>query len=171
VQCFPSNFSVFAIFSAALVNLDRPKKLMPKHRMNGLVQEPPLGAGVSRADAARQLAAQERDSERTSRLFLGGAGGGSQAAATSAPLDLASLGAAANPTAAASGATESDASGSQGSERAFLDRASDRRTTAGDRLVPPVDPNVVQAGSIIPAAPITGIRSDLPGQITAQVTR
>jgi type IV secretion system protein VirB10 len=28
----------------------------------------------------------------------------------------------------------------------------------------------VQAGSIIPAALITGIRSDLPGQITAQVT-
>lgn len=32
-------------------------------------------------------------------------------------------------------------------------------------------PNVVQAGSIIPAALITGIRSDLPGQITAQVTQ
>jgi type IV secretion system protein VirB10 len=29
----------------------------------------------------------------------------------------------------------------------------------------------VQAGSIIPAALITGIRSDLPGQITAQVTQ
>jgi type IV secretion system protein VirB10 len=33
-----------------------------------------------------------------------------------------------------------------------------------------VSPYVVQAGSIIPAALITGIRSDLPGQITAQVT-
>ena len=31
-------------------------------------------------------------------------------------------------------------------------------------------PFVVQAGTIIPAALITGIRSDLPGQITAQVT-
>ena len=31
-------------------------------------------------------------------------------------------------------------------------------------------PYVVQAGSVIPAALITGIRSDLPGQITAQVT-
>jgi len=29
---------------------------------------------------------------------------------------------------------------------------------------------VVQAGTIIPASLITGIRSDLPGQITAQVT-
>src|SRR3546814_14685963 len=34
----------------------------------------------------------------------------------------------------------------------------------------PASPNIVQAGSIIPAALITGIRSDLPGQITAQVT-
>jgi type IV secretory pathway VirB10-like protein len=33
-----------------------------------------------------------------------------------------------------------------------------------------VSPFVVQAGTIIPAALITGIRSDLPGQITAQVT-
>jgi type IV secretion system protein TrbI len=131
---------------------------------------PPPNAGVSRADAARQLAAQERDAARTSRLFLGGAGGGSQAT-ISAPADLASLGAAANPTAAASAAAESGASGSQGNKRAFLDRASDRRTTASDRLTPPVDPNVVQAGSIIPAALITGIRSDLPGQITAQVTQ
>lgn len=39
-----------------------------------------------------------------------------------------------------------------------------------ERLVPPASPNIVQAGSIIPAALITGIRSDLPGQITAQVT-
>ena len=29
---------------------------------------------------------------------------------------------------------------------------------------------VVQAGTVIPAALITGIRSDLPGQIMAQVT-
>jgi hypothetical protein len=29
---------------------------------------------------------------------------------------------------------------------------------------------VVQAGNVIPASLITGIRSDLPGQITAQVT-
>ncbi|WP_306766608.1 TrbI/VirB10 family protein, partial [Escherichia coli] len=34
----------------------------------------------------------------------------------------------------------------------------------------PASPNVLQAGAVIPAALITGIRSDLPGQITAQVT-
>jgi type IV secretion system protein VirB10 len=34
----------------------------------------------------------------------------------------------------------------------------------------PVSRYVVQAGAVIPAALITGIRSDLPGQVTAQVT-
>lgn len=34
----------------------------------------------------------------------------------------------------------------------------------------PASPYVVQAGTIISAALITGIRSDLPGQISAQVT-
>ncbi|RVD30308.1 TrbI/VirB10 family protein, partial [Mesorhizobium sp. M4A.F.Ca.ET.020.02.1.1] len=36
---------------------------------------------------------------------------------------------------------------------------------------PPASPYVLQAGAVIPAALVTGIRSDLPGQITAQVTQ
>jgi type IV secretory pathway VirB10-like protein len=39
-----------------------------------------------------------------------------------------------------------------------------------DRVQPPASAFVVQAGTVIPAALITGLRSDLPGQITAQVT-
>jgi type IV secretion system protein TrbI len=39
-----------------------------------------------------------------------------------------------------------------------------------DRIAAPASPNILQAGAIISAALITGIRSDLPGQITAQVT-
>jgi type IV secretion system protein VirB10 len=34
----------------------------------------------------------------------------------------------------------------------------------------PASPYVLQTGAVIAAALITGIRSDLPGQITAQVT-
>ena len=34
----------------------------------------------------------------------------------------------------------------------------------------PATPNILQGGAVISAALITGIRSDLPGQITAQVT-
>lgn len=52
----------------------------------------------------------------------------------------------------------------------FLNAAADRRTVAPDRVTPPASPYVLQAGAVIPAALITGIRSDLPGQITAQVT-
>ena len=35
----------------------------------------------------------------------------------------------------------------------------------------PLSPFVLQAGAVIPAALVTGIRSDLPGQIVAQVTQ
>ncbi len=54
--------------------------------------------------------------------------------------------------------------------QAFLDEPVDRRTTTGERLADPASPYVLQAGSVIPAALVTGLRSDLPGQITAQVT-
>lgn len=55
--------------------------------------------------------------------------------------------------------------------QAFLTAPIDRRTVAPDRVQPPASPYLLQAGSVIPAALITGIRSDLPGQITAQVTQ
>lgn len=54
---------------------------------------------------------------------------------------------------------------------AFLNAEVDRRTVAQDRVMAPASPYILQAGSVIPAALITGIRSDLPGQITAQVTQ
>lgn len=53
---------------------------------------------------------------------------------------------------------------------AFVNAAADRRTVSPDRVQEKASPHVVQAGTVIPAALITGINSDLPGQITAQVT-
>ncbi|AHE54064.1 MULTISPECIES: TrbI/VirB10 family protein [Alphaproteobacteria] len=53
---------------------------------------------------------------------------------------------------------------------AFLNGPVDRQTVALDRIMAPASPYILQAGAVIPAAMITGIRSDLPGQITAQVT-
>jgi type IV secretion system protein VirB10 len=53
---------------------------------------------------------------------------------------------------------------------AFVNAEPDRRTVSPDRLAEKASPYVVQAGTVIPAALITGIRSDLPGQVTAQVT-
>lgn len=137
-----------------------------------IVPLPPVGGAVQpqapAVDTARQLAAQERDAARISRLFLGGASGAS--AAPSPDLSLASAGSAAAPGAAPETANDGTTSSPSG-KRAFLNASADRRTTASDRLSAPVDPNIVQAGSIISAALITGIRSDIPGQITAQVTQ
>jgi type IV secretion system protein VirB10 len=53
---------------------------------------------------------------------------------------------------------------------AFANGAIDHKTVSPERLENPVSRYVIQADSIIPAALITGIRSDLPGQVTAQVT-
>lgn len=53
---------------------------------------------------------------------------------------------------------------------AFVNAEADRRTVSPDRVEEKASPYVLQAGSVIAAALITGIKSDLPGPITAQVT-
>ena len=63
-----------------------------------------------------------------------------------------------------------DDAASQDHKLAFLNGNIDRRTTSPDRVQPPASPFVLQAGAVIPASLITGLRSDLPGQVTAQVT-
>jgi type IV secretion system protein VirB10 len=47
----------------------------------------------------------------------------------------------------------------------------DPRTTSVERLQAPVSPHILQAGAIIPAALVTGLRSDAPGVAIAQVTQ
>lgn len=46
----------------------------------------------------------------------------------------------------------------------------DRDATLAARLTPPRSRYILQAGHVIPAALITGLNSDLPGQVSAQVT-
>lgn len=53
---------------------------------------------------------------------------------------------------------------------AFVNAEVDRQTVSPDRIEEKASPYVLQAGSVITAALITGIKSDLPGSITAQVT-
>lgn len=130
-------------------------------------ETPPPDPRAQAIEAARQRAEQERDAARTSNLFLGGSGGGAgvSAAIPSFPnLASAPTGPDANPQSIPT------VEGDRDRRSAFLERASDRGTASAERLTAPVSPNILQAGSIIPAALITGIRSDLPGQITAQVT-
>ena len=47
----------------------------------------------------------------------------------------------------------------------------DGRTTSVERLQPPASPYILQAGAVIPAALVTGLRSDAPGLAIAQVTQ
>jgi type IV secretion system protein VirB10 len=68
------------------------------------------------------------------------------------------------------GTDDGFAQNGQDRKLAFVNASVDRRTTSPDRVTKPASPYVVQAGTAIPGALITGIRSDLPGQITAQVT-
>jgi type IV secretion system protein TrbI len=64
----------------------------------------------------------------------------------------------------ASAATAAAASAGS-ARRAFLNGDVDRRTSSAERLAAPASPYVLQAESVISAALITGLRSDLPGQI------
>lgn len=126
------------------------------------VPVPPVGAQAE--EAARQRAQQERDAARMSSVFLGGSSAGAGAMPSLPNL------AAGAPGAPAAQQPAEPAQSDQAAKRAFMAQASNQQTVSVQRLVAPVSPNIVQAGSIVPAALITGIRSDLPGQITAQVT-
>lgn len=131
----------------------------------GMQAAPPSDLRATTGGQARELVMQERDSARTSRLFLAGAGG---ADAVAPALAAASDGIAeVQHTGDAIGSGSSAPTG----KRAFLDNRSGRITVSAERIADPVSPNILQAGSIIPAALITAIHSDLPGQITAQVTQ
>ncbi|MCD1635429.1 TrbI/VirB10 family protein [Martelella mediterranea] len=117
---------------------------------------PPPAINAPAVDPEEQRRLAEEEAARTSRVFFQTAPGAARE--TSAP-NIAGLNLGNQPGVA------------QNNDLAFLNAPVDRRTVALDRVMPPASPFVLQAGSVIPAALITGIRSDLPGQITAQVTQ
>ncbi len=118
-------------------------------------QSAPIGI-----DAEQQRVNQETEAARTSKVF----------APTTAPVTPPRAPSQETATNTASSSDETFAQNGQDRKLLFVNAPVDRRTTAPDKLSRPASPFVVQAGTIIPAALITGIRSDLPGQITAQVT-
>jgi type IV secretion system protein TrbI len=62
------------------------------------------------------------------------------------------------------------ASGTADRRQAFLDRPNDPVTQSASRLQLPVSRFLVTAGTVIPAALVTGLNSDLPGPVVATVT-
>jgi type IV secretion system protein VirB10 len=150
---------------------DLGKPILDAQRRGDVAALPPIGAGpptaptspaATAAEAARQRSEQEREAARGSRLFFGG---GSSASGSTGFVGLPPPAEA--PVATPAAAPQSDAARKQ----AFLERASDRRTVSTERLSGLASPSILQAGSVVPAALITGIRSDLPGLVTAQVTQ
>ena len=129
------------------------------------VPTPPMAMPNPGISQEEQQRLQETESARTARLFSSTetrpANTSTTSTATPIPqTDLASLGLAPQPSTPSA----------QDRQLAFLNQTPDKRTVSPDRVAAPASANVLQAGAVISAALITGIRSDLPGQITAQVT-
>ena len=141
--------------------------ILAAQQRGDVAELPPIGAAPpsgpaptpaqTAAEAERQRLLQERSAARESRLFFGCSAG---AAAVGDGSEVADAG---------SGPPVPQLA-AEAQRPAFAERPAERRTVSASRIEPPAGTHVLQAGSIIPAALITGIRSDLPGQVTAQVT-
>ncbi|WP_334539554.1 TrbI/VirB10 family protein [Bradyrhizobium sp. AZCC 1708] len=116
-------------------------------------------SGPLAVDPEQQRMSQEGEAARTSKVFV----------SMNVRPSAAAIPSEATPNAAPS-SDEAFAQNGQDRKLAFVNASIDRRTASPDRVTRPASTYVVQAGSVIPAALITGISSDLPGQITAQVT-
>lgn len=135
--------------------------LSARERGQPLAVRPP----VASADPEDQLRLQEQEAARVSRLFA--------EASTARSGPATAPGSAPAPRAGDSFAPATDDGQpvhATDQRQAFLDRTTDRRVVSDGRLGIPPSPFVLQAGSVILAALVTGLRSDLPGQIAAQVT-
>lgn len=111
-------------------------------------------------DADQLRANQETEAARTSKVF----------ASTTTPVVASRTSPQETVNNTTLSSDEAFAQNGQDRKLLFVNAPVDRRTTVPDRLARPASQFVVQAGTIIPAALMSGIRSDLPGQITAQVT-
>lgn len=148
---------------------DLGKPILDAQRRGDIAALPPIGAqpgtvdpAANAAEVACQRVEQEREAARASRLFFGG---GSQAAGGGGPAVIPPPGEVPSAMPAPAPPTDAD------KRQAFLGRVIDQRTVSSQRLTALSSPSILQAGSVIPAALITGIRSDLPGLVTAQVTQ
>jgi type IV secretory pathway VirB10-like protein len=133
-------------------------------------QGPATAAPARPVDPAVQQAQQQALAARSASPFFqtGGPSGVSAAPPAPAPTALAVGGPTSGPAAEAAALDVQPANG-QGAKRQFLAGAK-----ADDYLVnplrAPISPWEVKAGTVISAALLTAINSDLPGEIIAQVT-
>jgi type IV secretory pathway VirB10-like protein len=136
------------------------------------VSTPPLSGPSSASSATvngeaaadQQRRRQQRDSARASKLFAGSSEGARSASAGAEPPPTV-------PGQTTPGEPPQAANGdSQDRKAAFVAGGSREPTVNSGRLTAPAGRYVVSAGSTIAAALITGLSSDLPGEVVAQVT-
>ena len=139
---------------------DLGKPILDAQDRGAVAALPPVGepagpaGGPDPREQARLRREQEREAVRISALFMGG-GSRSGTSPVPGPVEpaLSGPGEAAAPT----------------PRRAVSD--SGQQTRPSERLSAAAGDDMLLAGSVIPAALITGIRSDQPGLVTAQVTQ
>ncbi|CAN5205444.1 TrbI/VirB10 family protein [soil metagenome] len=127
------------------------------------VTAPPIGQ--TPADPAAQARQQAVVAARTSSVFTANKSVSAPALAAAAPLpslDVLPPPALPTPAAASSAPTHHEA---------FLDDGRAAPTASAFRPTPPAGRRILLAQTIIPAALLTAVSSDLPGPISAQVTR
>jgi type IV secretion system protein VirB10 len=158
-----------------------PSRAVPRlgPPLSGDLGRPMLGPGAPTAFApapneADQAAARLRAQSADAGVFFtvaantGGTSGAASTASGAVPASQPTTGPAGG--AAALAAPRGDQN-QQDAKQAFLNSPVDRAIYSPDRLQTPLSPYELMAGTMIPAALITGLNSDLPGQVIAQVTQ
>jgi type IV secretory pathway VirB10-like protein len=142
--------------------------VLEKEREYGIAPAGPLPADPD-AEAARaerlrlaQQARQARESDVFVQLRQQG-----QAAGLNASAESGEVGA---PSEISAPSDEREDAGLQQRKREFLTNVQDGSTQNAHTLRAPLSPYEVLAGTVIPASLITGLNSDLPGRVLAQVT-
>ena len=130
--------------------------------LNAGVSASGMAAQAASADPEQQRLVQEQEAALTSHLFATtDIGQQPSSAAMAAPAPT-------SPTQVA--VPDSADPTSQDHKLAFLNGDPDEQTASLESVQPAASPYVLQAGAVIPAALLTGLNSDLPGEVTAQVT-
>ncbi|WP_337180438.1 TrbI/VirB10 family protein [Sphingopyxis granuli] len=145
-------------------DLGRP--ILNHQRRLGMMTDDPADDVARRAEqeveAERQRLAAEQRAARESGVML-------QIADNTAPARPIAVAAEQVPALSARAQTADDPNGQQ-RKNAMIGKANDSSDVNPHRLTAPVSPWTLQAGSVIAASLITGLSSDLPGLVTAQVT-
>lgn len=123
---------------------------------------PPIDRVAEAQEAARQRAAADLQVARQSPVMLG---------TTAKPVAPAVAASTPDPEKAATPtAPVADDPNGQQSKRAFVATRDDEGDLNPHALAGPASPNMLSAGTVISASLITGLNSDLPGNVLAQVT-